>query len=266
MIVQAHGGEALEEILLDRAVQARLKQEGIALEQSQIDAERQRVLAALATDPDQAARLMKEMRAQRGLDDVRFGNLLRRNAGLRTLVSDKITINEAATRQAYQLRYGDRYQVRLITSGSLDQLTRARRLAVDSATFTKLAIEISTDRSMQQGGLLSPVSPADPTYPKAIRDALPKLKVDNTASRLSPIIALDQGYALLWLEEVIKQADPPGIEQVRDELAAAVRDDLESVRMRQLARTLIEQTNVVVLDPALDKSWRQQFDSLQAPE
>lgn len=265
MMAQAHGGKALEEVLLDRAVQARLKQEGLTLEQAQIDTERQRVLAALADDPDQAARLLKEMRSQRGLDDARFGNLLRRNAGLRALVSDQITINEAATRQVYELRYGDRYQVRLITSDSLDDLTRARRLAVDSEAFTSLAIEISTDRSVQQGGLLSPISPADPTYPKAIRDALPKLKSGNTTSRLSPIIALDQGYALLWLEGVIKQADPPEIEQVRDELIAAVRDDLESVRMRQLARTLIEQANVIVLDPALDTSWQRQRDAMDSP-
>ncbi|MEO0477234.1 MAG: hypothetical protein AAF085_14895, partial [Planctomycetota bacterium] len=93
----------------------------------------------------------------------------------------------------------------------------------------------------------------------------PRLKMDNPSARLSPNIALDQGYALLWLEEVVAPSDPPGIEQVRDELTAAVRDDLERVRMRQLARTLIEQTDAVILDPALQKAWRRQLDSIKNP-
>lgn len=264
LIAPAHGGEALAEILLDRTVQARLKQEAIELTPADIEAEKAKLLASLDPDPDQAARLLKQMRSERGLDRDRYTAMLRRNAGLRRLVRDQITINDAAIAQAYQLRHGKRYQVRLIVADKLDVITKARRQALAGDSFTDLAIERSTDRSANQGGLLSPISPADPTYPKAIRIALPKLKMDNRASRLSPAIALDAGYALLYLEEVIAPTDPPTLDEARPELQAAVRANLEQLRMRQLARTLIEQANVVVLDPSLDKAWKRQKGEIQS--
>lgn len=265
IIIQAHGGEALAQLLLDRAVQARLKQENIKLGKDDINAEQAQLLATLSPDPDQAARLLQDMRTDRGLDPQRFNAMLQRNAGLRALVRDKITISDASIEQAYQLRFGKRYQARLITTNQLDPLTQARRQAIDGASFTDLAIERSTDASTRQGGLLSPISPADPTYPKAIRDALPKLTMTDRASRLSPVIALPEGYALLWLEEVLIDADAPPIEQVRAELKTAVRAELERVRMRQLARTLIDKANVVVLDPVLNKAWQRQLESIRNP-
>jgi len=264
-IVQAHGGEALAEILLDRAVQARLKQERIELKPADIDAEREKLLASMDPDPNQAARLMRQMRDQRGLDEARFASLLRRNAGLRSLVRDQVTINHAAIRQAYQLRYGTRYEVRLIITDKLDALTRARKQVINGTSFTDLAIALSTDSSARQGGLLSPISPADPTYPKAIRDALPKLKMRDATTRLSQVIAMPEGYALLWLEKINIPANSPSLDDVRDRLTESVRDQLERMRMRQLARTLIEQADVVVLDPALDKAWKQQQNAIQKP-
>lgn len=264
-LAPSHGGQALAEILLQQSVQQRLQQEGITLQQADLDAERQRLLDSLNNDPDQAARLLREMRTQRGLDDKRYDSMLRTNAGLRALVRDQITLNDAAINQAYTLRHGKRYRVRLITADQLDTLTHARKQALAGTSFTDLAIELSTDASAAQGGLLSPISPADPTYPKAIRDALPKLKMDNPTSRLSPAIALDAGYALLWLEEIQTPDNPPTLQQARPELEAALRTDLERLRMRQLARTLIEQTNVIVLDPALDKAWQRQKGSIQNP-
>ncbi|MEM9347050.1 MAG: hypothetical protein AAGB26_10580 [Planctomycetota bacterium] len=265
LIVPAHGGDALAEILIDRAVKSRLRQQAIQLTAGEIDAERNFLLDSLDPDPDQAARLMREMRLQRGLDEERFADMLRRNAGLRRLVRDEIKINDLAIQQAYQLRYGQRYQVRLITTEDLDALTRARRKVIGGASFTELAIELSTDISASQGGLLSPISPADPTYPKAIRDALPGLNMSNPKTRLSRAIALTQGYALLWLEKVVQPEDPPEMASVRGELELSVRRELERLRMRQLARTLIEQADVVVLDPELNKAWQRQGDTVRNP-
>ena len=262
-MVQAHGGEALAEILLDRAVRARLKQEGLELEPAAIDAERAKLLASMDPDPNQAARLLREMRDQRGLDEAKFSSLLKRNAGLRSLVRDQITISDVAIRQAYEFRYGKRYEIRLITMDKLDALARARKEVISGASFTDFAITLSTDSSARQGGLLSPISPADPTYPKAIRDALPQLRMHDATTRLSQVIAMSEGYALLWLEKINAPVEVPSLDEARPRLTVLVRDELERVRMRQLARTLIEQADVVVLDSALGQSWRRQRGAIE---
>ena len=198
--------------------------------------------------------------------NIDLAAMLRRDAGLRRLVrDDQVAINETAIQQAYMLRHGKQYQVRIMVSDHLDVLTMVRRDVLAGQSFTDLAIKHSTDISRQQGGLLSPISPADITYPKAIRDALPMLSMENTMSRLSQTMALDAGYALLWLEQILVPADPPAIEQVRGDLEAAIRSELERIRMRQLALALIEQANVVMLSPALDKAWQRQLDSMRGP-
>jgi len=263
-MLEAHGGEALAELLLDRAVAKRLDQEGLDLTDDDILAERQRLLSSLDPDPDQAARLLRQMRETRGLGKQRYSALLKRNAGLRRLVSSSIKVGEPAIQLAYKLRYGQRYEVRLITADSVDTLSRARQRALNGESYTALAIELSTDTSVRQGGLLSPISPADAAYPKAVRDALSALSLEDAKTRLSPVIALPEGYALLWLENIISKDAPP-IEQVRGELEQAVRLELQRVRMQQLARVLIEEANVVMLDPALEKAWRLHRDSLLAP-
>lgn len=264
MMAESAGGEALSELLLDRTVTRRLADQGMALTEADVQAERQRLMASLSPEPDTAARLLRAMRDQRGLGDKRFEALLRRNAGLRKLVRSDIKIEQNAVLQAYELRYGKRYRVRLITADTVNALGRARQRALAGESFADLAIEVSTDESVNQGGLLSPISPADPTYPKAIRDALPRLSTDSTKDRLSPVIALPKGYALLWLEQAIK-TDPPALDQVRDQLEQAVRTELERVRMQQLARVMLGQANVIVLDPELDASWKRQREAVVEP-
>ncbi len=264
LLVEAQGGQVLSEVLLDRAITLRLSEQGVVLTDQDLADERDQLLAEVSDDADQATRLLNMMRGQRGLGDQRFAMLLRRNAGLRLLVKDGVIVSDASIRQAYAVRYGRRYRVRLITADTIDTLTSTRRRVLAGESYTDLAIAVSTDASVSQGGLLSPLSPADAAYPKAIRDALPKLSLDDRASRLSPVIALPEGFALLWLEEVIDREAPP-IDAVRDELARVVRLELERVRMQQLARVLIDQANVVVLDPALDQSWQSQREAIVDP-
>jgi len=254
-MVEAQGGQALSELLLDRAITRRLTQEGIELSQADYEAERTRLLDSLDPDRDVATRLLQQMRTERGLGDLRFASLLRRNAGLRSLIRADVTISEPAIQQAFDLRYGPRYTVRLITLPTVDRLAAVRRRVIEGESFTDMASAQSTDPSSRQGGLLSPISPADATYPQSIRDALAGLSLDSRAQRLSPVIALPEGYALLWLEDIMYEHAPP-LDEVRDELARGLRQELERVRMQQLARVLISQVNAIVLDPALDASWQ----------
>lgn len=263
ILAEMDGGLALSEALLDRALAERLAREGLALTQADLDYERQVILSTLSDDDDQAVRLLRAMRERRGLGERRYAALLRRNAGLRKLVHGDITVGAAAIRQAYDLRYGPRYTVRLILTETAQDAQQLRRAALGGASFIDLAVLHSTDPSAAQGGLLSPISPADATYPVALREALADLSTESDAARLSPVLTLGQGYALIRLEEVAL-ARGPAIETVRDELEKDVRLRLERLRMEQLARTLIDNADIVVLDPTLRQSWEQQRGNLDA--
>ncbi|HEX7008551.1 MAG TPA: hypothetical protein VF184_01125, partial [Phycisphaeraceae bacterium] len=60
-------------------------------------------------------------------------------------------------------------------------------------------------------------------------------------------------------------AQPVAFDDVKEELTAQARLRQERLQMQQLARRLLNEAKVVVLDPALSESWRQQRELLLAP-
>jgi parvulin-like peptidyl-prolyl isomerase len=258
-LVEASGGAVLSEFVLDRLIRDRLEQRGLTLTPEQIEQEKANMLTTLAPDPDQAVRLLNEMRARRGLGDLRFESLLYRNAGLRLLVKDRAEVVPALVFQAYQVRYGERYRARIIVADSMAKAGQLLARARAGESFSDLAAIHSTDASASQGGLLSPISPADATYPSAMRQALQNMRPGD----ISDMLAIDDRFIIMKLEEKLAP-DPISFVDVRQELERQVRLESEAQLMQQAARSMLAEAKVVVLDPALAKSWRTQQDRTQS--
>lgn len=253
IMVETAGGQALGEWVLNQQIEKALAEKKIALRQEDLDYEKKQLMNQLDPDPDQAARLLTQLRERRGLGPRRFEMLLRRNAALRKLVADEVQITPALIQQAYDMQYGQLTQVRMILSGSLKGASEALRRARGGESFIDLAIELSQDASRAQGGLLAPIAAEDPTWPQALREAAVKL----APGQISEPVALDAGWAILKCEKKIDQPARP-LAEVRHELRDQVRLRLERLRMEQLARVLVEKADVTVLDADLDRSWKQQ--------
>ncbi len=261
-LIETAGGEVLAETVLDRLIERRLERRGLTVTADDLEQERNALLATLSDDPDEAALLLRRLRERRGLGERRFDALLRRNAGLRKLVRDEVTVTRAALNQAYRERYGERYRARLIVVPSVVEANRLRARAIEQPSrFGELAALHSTDASAVQGGLLPDISPVDATYPAAVRQALESLE----PGQVSDIISLDQGFAILKLEQKIEPRRV-AMADVEQELAERVQRQGEGLRMQQLARELLTRANVVTLNPGLSESWRRQLQQIAAPE
>lgn len=251
-LYEAAGGAVLADAVLDRMLVERLADRGMTVTPADLDAERQRLLLTLdPNDENQAVRLLRELREARGLGDTRFEGLLRRNASLRKLVQDDVEITPVTIGQQYELRYGPRYQPRIITAEALRDFDAVQRRLDAGEAFSDVAAELSTDLSAAQGGLLSPISLVDPSYPQTLRNLLPKLE----PGQVSEPIAIDGSFALVKLERKV-EAQPVEMDDVREELEQEVRFRVEGALMNQLGRSLIRDAKVTVLDPALGDSWR----------
>jgi parvulin-like peptidyl-prolyl isomerase len=265
-LYEAAGGDVLAEAVLGRLIERELKDRGLAVAADDIRQERSVITGELSEDAQQAERLLDELRMRRGLGDRRFEALLRRNAGLRKLVNAQenggagVTVPDQAVQKAYRERYGPTYRVRLITVSALREANDLRRRAQAGEPFGELAARHSTDASADRGGLLSPINPEDATYPAAIRNSLPNLPPGS----VSDVIALDGTYAILKLEEAIP-ASPIPYAQVEASLKQQVRRRLERLRMEQLATVLIDQQQVLVLDPTLKPQWERSRRTLTQP-
>jgi foldase protein PrsA len=257
-LIEAGGGAVLEEAVLDELLQREAERRELKITRAQIEAERELLAQTLtgsgaAADPTEAGRLLAQVRAARGLGDVRFNALLRRNATLRALVAADVRITDSALDQAYAMSFGARFRARLITTAAAADATKLAQEVRAGADFSSLAAERSTDASAARGGLLEPISPLDPAYPAAIRSTLRSLK----PGEVSDPIALDSGFAILQLiEEVPAPQAAPDREAALPELERRVRTEQERLLMNQLVRRLLDSARVSITDRNLERAWR----------
>lgn len=263
-LVEAAGAVALEEAALDIALERALAEQGVRWQDLDLAAERAILVDQLAdaaptgaareSRADRGERLLIQLRASRGLGPQRFDGYLRRNAALRRLVRADVSLSEPLIRQAYDLRYGPRIPVRIIVTSTIDLATQAVQRLEAGEPFAEVAALLSTDESASRGGLLEPVSPADPTYPKALRDAATELDPGER----SGVVALEQGFAVLQREPGdLRASEPPALADVRPDLEREARLRQERLLIGEKARELLEGSRITIFDAALDRAWSQ---------
>lgn len=250
LLSEAAGADALQEVVLDRMLQEELAEAGNTVSTDDVEGERELFYAALSADPNVAARLAREVRARQGLGVRRFDRLLRRNAQLRALVRDQVQITEEAVQQMYKILHGPKRQARLMVLSTLRDAQTAIRRVRGGELFADVAVEISTDASAPRGGLLEPVSRADASYPAVMREALWSLEPGEVSS---PVFLGDQ-YAVLMLVDTV-DGDGTDPATVRGELTRQVRLNQERLLMDALARRLLADATITIIDDAIRWSW-----------
>jgi hypothetical protein len=262
MMAEAAGGQVLEEVVLDRMLDRRAAQAGVTITAADIAAERRALVEAITrsaeTSEDDAERLLANVRRSRGLGEVRFAHLLERNARLRKLIPP-VSVSDDEVRQAFDIRHGPRFRTRVIVAAS-DRAAAEIRGELDQAPanlddrsmfFATIAARKSTDPSAERGGMLEPISPADPAYPASLRAAVQRMEV----GAISPVLGVDRGYAIALLEERIP-ADTVDFASEAEPIRAQVRVRRERLAMDALASDLLHEAEVRVTDPSLGWSWR----------
>ncbi|MGD9690796.1 MAG: peptidylprolyl isomerase [Phycisphaerales bacterium] len=284
-LMELAGGTALQELVIDRRLAQALSERRLALTPEAVERERDLLARTLAhgagprsgadglpmLTPDELSAALARLRRERGLGDARFAALLRRSAGLRLLVQDRVDVRADAIQQAYAIAYGERVLVRIIvvpTQGEAAAI-RDRLLSPEAAgdLSSRFSIEARThsidpsavrrggDANVERGaGAIEPFSCEDPAYPSVIRQAARAL----APGAVSPVLALDRGYALLLLEGVIAptRTEPDPSPEIRAELESMVRLRLERLQMDRAASELLGRPGVSILDRSLEWNWR----------
>jgi len=250
LLNEAAGAVILQEVILDRLLIMELARTGHIVTDRDVQRERELFYETLSPDPDVAARLAKVLQIRQGLGKRRLRRLLHRNASLRALVADDVIISEEAIVQTHMILHGATRRARLMVLPSLTEAQTALNRVRDGEFFGDVAVEVSTDTSASRGGLLAPISRADPTYPQVMRDALWSLG----PGEISTPILLSRQYAVLMLVEEV-DGDGITLEEIRVEMERQVRLMQQRLLMDQKARQLLSEAAVTVIDAALKDSW-----------
>lgn len=261
-LLEAAGGDALANLILDRGLARRLASLGIEVTESDLAAEREAMLRSLdAEDEDRAMRLLRRLRERRNLGPRRYAAMLERNAALRKLVRQNgdVVISDAELRVAYEAAYGPKVRVRLALLPTLpaarELRAAVRRSERPVARFIELAVERSVDGSASRGGLLRPISPADTAYPPAFREALKGFDEDAERGAVSSVVVLDDGFALLQFIERVEASDVEW-EEIRGTLRNTLQQRELRREMDRTARSVLADADVTILNDALAESWR----------
>lgn len=261
LLVELSGGQALQEIILDRMLDQALVDADIAIVDEDIARERKLLADTMSPDPNTAFRLLTELRSRQRLGDVRYAALLRRNAALRALVQRQLNPTESDLLHTYHLVYGEKRQVRLITLNSLADARDAMDRIRSGEFFGDVAVELSTDLSSARGGLLEPISREDQGYPVSFREAIWKLPPGGTSD---PFL-LDNLYTLIQLVRVFEK-DEVDFEEVRPDLIHLTRLNQERRLMEQLAGRLLSNVTIHFIDAALRQSFEENRRAVQTQE
>ena len=255
-LVAETAAPVLEEIAIDRVLRNQCAQAGITISAADIQSEErmlaERLNAAAATDPTTGNELLERLRSARSLGPRRFQALLQRNAMLRKLVAQDITVTPEQLEQARAVRHGPRYKGRVLISRTERDAAQARTqitaAADPHAAIASLASASTTTNTLYPAGVVDPISAADPSYPAALRSVISKMN----PGELSPVIALDKTFAIFLLEDVL-----PGIPSTGNEpdLERNVRAANERVAMERRAQQALSAAGVNVLDSDLRWGW-----------
>lgn len=250
-LLEAAGRTVLDEVTLDIAVNAEARRRGVTVSAADLARERDLFLrsiaeAGVAHDDADAEAMLLEVRRARGLGEDRFGRLLRRSALLRAMVRDDATVTDAMIALAHEIEHGERRRARLIITPTLSEAQRALDALRAGADFAETAARFSTDASAVRGGVVEPISPADPTYPDALRTALARA----TPGDIAGPITLDSGFAIVRLDETLPP-DGVSLADSHDALARRLRLQEERRLMAALARRLTDRVSVTIRDDHL---------------
>lgn len=260
---EAGGGPVVEELVLTTALRREFLRREWTLSAEDLEAERRAYSENLEAQGNasasQAGTVVDGVRRARGLGPARFAGLIERNAMLRRMVRDEVTVTAEEVEQATVLKYGPKVRARLIVVETERAASEIRSRLVEPGEpagpsltdrFGHEARRSSMDVSGASGGVNDPVSPADPSLPVAMRRAL----LETPVGTVSPVIALERTYAMVLPEERLDGVaiDPAA---VRPAIEQEVRLRKERIAMEEVARRLVENASVTVFDPSLRYGW-----------
>lgn len=271
LLAEAAGAGILEEVILERGLEKKCREQSITIGESAIRYEEDLLVSSLAraaqVPVSEGDRLVREVRINRGLGERRYAGLLKRNAMLRALARkeagpDGVQVSADDIAQAFELRYGPKVRAKMILVRTQEQAADAAHRLSAGEDFSDVATKVSADPSRLRGGMLDPISPADPSYPVAFRRALDEIAPDQVSAPVMVMWDAQPGFAIIRVEERIPGA---GVDlgSVAAELASEVQSVRERGRMDRLARSIIdaEAARLSVLDESIEWSWRNRRDA-----
>lgn len=228
--LRRYGKELLEGMVNKFLIAEECKRRNIVITRAEVDAEVERMAQRFNLPVDQWLKLLKQ---ERGISPVQYAaDIIWPTLALRRLAGDRLTVDQAEIRAAWEMHYGESIRCRLI---AVREKTRAEQVRAEAAArpddFGNLAKEHSEDASASVKGVIPPIR-RHGSFPEIERVAFEELR-DGEVSR---ILQVGDQYLILKRECKLP-ASQVAIERVAPQLEEVVRER----KMRTVAAEVFQQ-------------------------
>jgi hypothetical protein len=247
-LIELGGDEILQEHLLTIELESALTQQGLTVLPSDLQVE-ENLLSTLTSDVSKAS--IDEILHNQGYGTMRKSKLLWRNAALRKLVQDKITLSDEAIQRMFSIVYGPKYPTQLIVVSTLEEANAVVERIHRGDHFSDVAFDVSIDPSASRGGHVNSISTADPIWPAPIREVVSKVEVGSVSN---PIFIGDRWVVLTLYDSPTSSS--VAFEEVEVEMRYLAKIVQERFFMENLAEALIQESDIRIIDRDLLRTSR----------
>ena len=254
-LVELGGQEILDDHILDLALTSELGRLGLTVHPTDTHAEKQ-YLETLTSEIDEES--IDNLLEDKGYGHVRTSKLLWRNAALRKLIKNQVSISSEAIQRMFSIVHGPSYPARIIVVSTLEEAAIIGLSIQQGHTFSDIAIANSIDPSSSRGGRVEPISVANPIWPASIREVISTIEKGSISD---PIFIGDRWVILQVTDEpIVSNAEFKNVEPEMKRLATFAQ---ERFLMERLAQSLLAKTKVKVIDTDLKRSSRSNSNTSQ---
>ncbi len=264
ILIEGHGLGVLQQVVALEAVRQAAEKRGIRIREVDIDNEYDYTIYSPQLQGDSSA-LLSPIRKKEliqlwlrrtGVSASELRLAMVRQAYLRKLAADRVTISEDAIRLEYERQCGEKVIARHIQLAALRDYDQLHARIVAGDDFAALAARFSiNEATSRDGGLLPPFSAGDLRVPKTLREAAFQLKVGQT----SDPIAFEGHYHVIRVEQRTPRCNQT-IDAMREQLMRSIRNRQTADQMDQISLDLQSQSRLKITDKAL----RERYDSERA--
>lgn len=257
LLTKAYGLNILRQYIQLDMVKHVAQQRNITVTSEDIDAESDKWLAQISPDAEknEYPNLLSNLLQRQHLTRAEYDLAMEINAYFRKLAQSQMKTppSEETLREAFNLTYGEKVQIRHIECNNIGEITECQKLLAAGMPFEEVAKTKSRNHlSGPLGGELTPFTRTAAGVPESMRDTAFALKEGEVSD---PVLA-DGKYHLLKLD---KKIPPKAVkfEDVRDSVEKELRKKAEDGIIKEYRNTLASQAieSMNVVDPELKKQW-----------
>jgi parvulin-like peptidyl-prolyl isomerase len=242
-LIELGGNEIIEDIILEHALNVELRKKGITIEVA--DTQYEENLLVSLTEIDAAT--VETILLTKGIGPIRKSKLAWRNAALRKLVGP-IDMSDKEIQRMYSVVHGPKYSIQLLVVTTLQEATNAKERIQNGEFFATVALELSIDPSAIHGGIVDPISLADPAWPAPIRETLSRLQPNE----ISVPIFTGNRWIIVTTDGTIFQPTV-SYSEAKVEMRRLALLSQERFKMAQIANSLLENAEVKIFDKQLQR-------------